>query len=197
MKHFSAVKALARDLASRERAGVNDIAARNKCVLDIEAAFNTLREPKDSGLSPEPVGGRVDLVAVDQQGQLIFTEAKLFLNGDLRLEPIPPVCSQLISYHQWLTDGGREIQDAYTHVIDTCHLEGKFFKRWDGLQKKRLRVDPIPRLLIFDYADKDATEVEQITKRISEEVCQRIPGFRLEHIHCQKQATRVIAPDIL
>jgi len=198
VRHFSAVKALARELASKERAGVNDIAARHKCVLDIEAAFNTLREPKDSGLAPEPVGGRVDLVAADQEGQLVFTEAKLFANDELRLDPIPPVCTQLISYHRWLKDCGQDIQEAYTHMIDTCCLEGKFFQRWNGLRGKKLTVDPIPRLLIFDYDEaRDAAELEQIKKRIVEQVCRLIPEFGLGHIRCQKQASRVTPQDIL
>lgn len=197
VNRFSAVKALARDWASKERAGVNDIAARHKCVLDIEAAFNTRRESEDSGLIPESVGGRVDLVAVDEQYRLVFTEAKLFVNDELRREPLPPVCGQLISYHQWLKECGGEIEEAYTRLIDKCHMEGKFFRRWDSLQKKKLTIDPIPRLLIFGYSDRDEAELEQISKRVTEEVCHEIQGFRLEHIRYRKQPSSVQASDIL
>lgn len=199
VKHFEDVKALAKEVASsRERAGVNHIAAGNGCVLDIEAAFNTLSEPRDSGINPEPVGGRIDLVAVNQQSQLIFTEAKLFLNDDLRLDPLPPVCSQLISYHQWLESCRAEIQQAYTCLIATCPLKGKFFERWDSLREKTLTLDPTPRLLIFDYdADRDGAELEQIKKRIVEEVSPRISGFGPQHIRCQERATQIHASDIL
>jgi len=197
-KHFRDVKVLAKEVAgSDERAGVNDIAFRNKCVLDIEAAFNTLREPKDPGIKPEPVGGRIDLVAVDQQCQLVFTEAKLFANDDLRLDPFPPVCSQLISYHRWLERCRAEIQQAYTCLIANCRLLGRFFTRWDSLRDKSLTVDPIPRLLIFDCAKRDKAEVDQIGERIVEEVSRRIPGFGPQHIRCQERATQVRASDIL
>lgn len=197
VKHFPKVKALAKEVAgSRERAGVNEIATRNRCVLDIEAAFNTLSEPKESAINPEPVGGRIDLVAVDSQCQLIFTEAKLFENDDLRLEP-RPVCSQLISYHRWLKKSKEEIRQAYTCLIAKCPLQGKFFTRWDSLREKALTLDSIPRLLIFGYGKRDKRDVEDIRDRIVKEVSLLIPGFGPQHIRYQERATQVHASDIL
>src|SRR2546423_2787365 len=110
VEHLQAIKDVARRLTGHERAGATQVAASCACVLDVEAAFDSVIEADSSD---EQVGsvGRVDVVAISDHGTLILTEAKLYSNGELRSRTEPVVCTQLIEYYNWARDHAGDIRE--------------------------------------------------------------------------------------
>jgi hypothetical protein len=92
------------------------VAASCDCVIDVEAAFDSTAEADSSD---EQVGsaGRVDVVAVNDDGVLVLTEVKLYVNPEIRSRAEPAVCAQLVEYYDWARDHADEIRTAYAHVL--------------------------------------------------------------------------------
>lgn len=198
VKHFPQIKRAVKLLTGSERWGANKIAKKLGAVVDVEAAFSaeaksTNSEFEDAGLGP----GRVDLVAV-AEGRIVCTEAKLFVNGELRSTPVPAVCSQLISYHRWLKRNAKPIQSAYKNVCGYYgRLKGNFFEQRLSAAGGKLSVDLIPRLLIFGFDRQQRGSLGKMKKRIKDGVGNQIPGFEIEHIRAVGKPQNVNTDHIL
>ena len=201
--HLGTIKEIVGEYSNEERQGVNGIAARLPEVIDIEAAFNTDAESSEPEFENEDLrrGGRIDLVTVAEDGRIVFTEAKLFKNRQLRANPpdqVPAVCSQLSLYHGWLRDHADEIQNAYTNLRAYYQaLNGAFFKRRSKQVNRELSVDPIPRLLVLDCDDPQGQAAQQIRGSVYRGVADTIPGFGMDHIRIVVSAQKVKPADLM
>ena len=177
VEHLGAIKAAARRLAGTERSGETDLAASCPCVLDVEAAFNSAGAGPDS---EEPIGsvGRIDIVAINDRGQLTLTEAKLYSNGELRSRTEPVVCTQLVEYYNWARDHEADIIAAYSQVLA--------YRRDLGLTSEPLPqiagLDVTPRLLIFGFDKAQKSLLADISQRIISGVKDRILNFTEKQI---------------
>jgi len=178
VEHLPEIKAAARRLTGKERSGETAIAASCACVLDVEAAFTSVGVASDS--SDEPVGsvGRVDIVAVNDQGRLALTEAKLYANAELRSRAEPVVCTQLVEYYNWARDHQADIVQAYTDVHG--------YRAALGLPSEAVPhvvdLDVIPRLLIFGFDSSQESQLAGIKNNIITGLRGRIPSFQEGHI---------------
>jgi hypothetical protein len=178
VEHLSAIKDAARRLTGDERAGAAQVAASCACVLDVEAAFDSVIEASSSD---EPVGsvGRVDVVAINDHGTLILTEAKLYSNGELRSRTEPVVCTQLIEYYNWARDHAGPIREAYSSVV----AYRKALNLRSTPVANVVDLDVIPRLLIFGFDSAHRKPLADIKRNILAGLRGRIPGFEEAHIH--------------
>jgi hypothetical protein len=168
-----------RDLTEKESVAV--IAGNNPCVIDVEMGLKRTAD-------------RIDIVALergDKAIKIVFYEAKHFDNSELRADNLcPKVLTQLKRYEDWISAPGRieEIIDAYRRTCsllirlnDTRELEGRPVV--DPLIKEaaepdsNLKVDPNPRLIIFQYRPNDTY------------------WKRHEHTLRQPRAKLIMAPD--
>ena len=196
VEHFKEIKRAVKTLSGFERQGENRIAADVTEVIDIEAAFDTAEESKDRDAKPSQ--GRIDLMAVDGNGKIVTTEAKLFRNSELRATITPAVCGQLVSYHQWLSSSGGEIEAAYLKVLKYYReLKGRFFRRRCREPWRGLSVDPIPRLLIFGFDAHQREGLKFVRDSICNGVSGPIPGFSSRHIRTVGGITSVRSAHIL
>jgi hypothetical protein len=177
VEHLSAIKDAARRLTGDERAGATQVAAACACVLDVEAAFDSVIEAHSSD---EQVGsvGRVDLVAISDQGILTLTEAKLYSNAELRSRTEPLVCTQLIEYFNWARDHAGEIRNAYSSVL----AYRKDLNLGSASVATVVDLDVIPRLLIFGFDGAHRKPLADIKEKILSGLRDRIPGFAEGHI---------------
>lgn len=174
----------ARRFGQGERSDENTIATNLSCVIDIEAAFSP--DADDSKDDPESISlaqpGRIDLVSVDREGVVRFIEVKRYQNPDLRSRSAPAVCSQLASYHEWITDDLENIRAQYTRLLGLYReLQGNFF----GTRLRpeaELRVDPIPRLLITHFDRAQLPIANQMREHIANSTRALIPGFDVGHV---------------
>lgn len=148
-----------RNHAREEKKGIAVAIGRNPQIVDVEMAL-----PNEAAWADQ-----MDIVALQscQSGgiNLVFYEAKQFMNGDLRAAGTTPprVLHQLGRYKTWLEAPGRAAQlvQAYRR---TCRYLVKFNEvretRIDPLVSEAakddsiLRVDTSPRLIIFGYEVK-------------------------------------------
>jgi hypothetical protein len=186
VNHLAAIKAAARRLTGDERAGATRIATSCGCVVDVEAAFDS---QVDTDTDDDTVGsaGRVDVVAVNNQNALTFTEAKLFENAELRSRTAPVVCAQLIQYHDWAREHQREILEAYSSVLG---VRARLRLRRPP-PSRVTEVDVIPRLLIFGFDSAHRKALSEIKKNILSGLDNRIPGFTAGHIRTVGSASNV------
>ena len=149
-----------------EMEGIAIIVGNNPCVIDVEMGLSRIADRFDSA---KRKADRIDIVALergDKAIRIVFYEAKLFRNPELRADNLrPKVLAQLKRYEDWISAPGRvgEIIEAYRH---TCRLlirlndtrEPEDRPVVDPLIKEaaepssNLQVDPNPRLIIFRYA---------------------------------------------
>jgi len=185
--HLRKIKRIVGTYFGKERQGENAIAATLPEVLDIEAAFDTDAEGAESEFENDNLRqGRVDLVAVAKDGPIVFTEAKLFNNRELRASRrrVPAVCDQLILYHHWLVGHTERIQTAYTNLLYTCYpgLNGAFFRRRFTQGRRELSLDLVPRLLVFSFDGNQLRSAREIAQSVCDGVVRSIPGFTRRHI---------------
>jgi hypothetical protein len=162
-KFLPQIRRRAEWFSGNERRGENCVACKLVSVIDMEAAFEERSEAENLELELESDSerGRVDLVALSSEGRLIFIEAKLYSNSDLRSTTVPAVCGQLTQYHTWLKKKSLEICTAYTSLVGYHQeLTGGFFERKRVAlilaRNKALSVDPIPRLIVFGFGAKQS-----------------------------------------
>ena len=177
VEHLPAIKAAARRLTGDERSAATQVAASCDCVIDVEAAFDSVA---DAGSPDEQIGsaGRVDVVAVNDDGVLVLTEVKLYVNPEIRSKTEPAVCAQLIEYYEWARDHADEIRTAYAHVLPyrkDLNLTSATARNVTGL-------DVVPRLLIIGFDSAHLSALDDIEKNIVEGLRGRIPGFGKAHI---------------
>lgn len=173
--HLTHIKAAARRLTGEERKGTNTIAARTDCVVDIEAAYADAAETDDIE-EEDPSSGRIDIVALRDDGVIVLTEAKLYSNSEIRSRDVPMVCNQLIDYHSWAQANKRDIIDAYCAVHEyrgELHLD--LVPRGGGGAPRDL--DPVPRLLVFGFDRAHSASLRDMTASIVNGVNGDIPGF--------------------
>lgn len=175
---LSQIKDAANSQSGKERQDENVIAAKNSCVIDIEASFNS-REERDLAVMDDVSSGigRMDLIVVNSDSCLRTFELKLFANRELRSrggEP-PAVCGQLLEYADWLRKYQDDALDAYSRVIEYFSaLDGRFFEvrrefRLDG-------VDATPRLMITDFnAHQRKEALPKVRHEILKEVAKQKP----------------------
>jgi hypothetical protein len=150
----------ARGYASDEKKGVAIIAENHPEVIDVEMAL-----PANIPIEPDGsvAANRMDIVALERIhdfARIVFYEAKLFSNQELRNNDLKPrVLHQLRSYRDYVSAPGRrdEVIAAYR---DACALLVEVGKMRGiaaaplvqevaaGLD---LTLDPNPRLLVFGY----------------------------------------------
>ena len=170
-EHLDQIKEAAALLGGEERAGANLVAAGHSCFLDLEAAFDG-GDADDAGPGTQK-RGRVDLVAVDSQGRLVFIEAKLHSNGELRSRrDVPDVCGQLADYARWIDREGATILEAYRRAWTLRQQLG--LPRPSRMPEA---LDPIPRLLIFGFSSSDRTDLDGDVTKILEGLRTRLPRF--------------------
>jgi hypothetical protein len=184
--HLKNIKDIVWTYFGRERQGENEIAVRQKEVIDIEAAFDTVVEDGKSEFEGDDLRqGRIDLVAVSGDGQIVFTEAKVLKNRELisRSSRTPSVCDQLILYHQWIKAHKSEIQAAYSGLRNVYqHLHGSFFDHRFSKADAVLTVDLIPRLLVYDFDGHQEKGTPPIRQSVCDGVVEAISGFTKDHI---------------
>jgi hypothetical protein len=148
-----------------EKRGVAVIVGRHPQVIDVEMGL-----PANASVSPgvRPTAPRMDIVALEKDGngaKIVFYEAKLFRNSELRAENLlPRVLAQLQRYVDWMDSPGRadEVISAYRRACaihvrihamrepDSANLVHPLIQR-AALEGSLLTVDRNPRLVIFDY----------------------------------------------
>lgn len=93
---------LSKQIQAVRRQGENEIAVRVPTVIDIEAAFDTDKEPSESEFESDGLRqGRVDLVTLAEDGRIVFTEVKLFKNRELTSSRVPAVCGHRRQPRSW------------------------------------------------------------------------------------------------
>ena len=144
-----------------EKNGVHEISISVPNVLDVEITFE-----KDPILpKTRKSTDRVDFLRLEKQdGQLklVFYEAKLFTNKEIRKPKgvQPPVINQLDDYIKALTKHGPDILDSYTLVCknkqDLGLLKSKDLANLIS-SKSSFSIDNIPRLVIFGFDEDQRT----------------------------------------
>jgi hypothetical protein len=148
----------ARSYAGDEKKGVAVIAARHPEVIDVEMALPA-NAPKEGEAK---VANRMDIVALEEHGgvQLVFYEAKLFFNPELRANDLKPrVLGQLQRYCDYVTapDRRAEVIAAYQNacmvLAEIAAMRGSepaplVRAVADGAP---LALDPAPRLVVFGH----------------------------------------------
>ena len=146
-----------------EKTGCHEIAVRNPTVIDCEIAFPGVDSPLD-GVTANRLP-RVDFASLetdDAGARLVFWEAKVFDNGDLRAQNgAPLVCTQVNTYMDYLFRHRQEIERSYTKVAaNLVSLKGMGMKRQlsslitdvaSGKRRLTLGAEPKVGLIIFGY----------------------------------------------
>ncbi len=161
-----------------EKQGVAVIAARHSQIIDVEMAL------------PGQTATRMDIVALEPDGddaKIVFWEAKLFENPDIRANPprLPKVRDQLDRYEEWINAPGREeeVINAYRRA---CSIYARLHAmRTTGsvppihpliqnaaAEGSRLTVERAPGLIVFG-----GTHEQMAAWRKDYE--ERLPGIRL------------------
>ena len=155
----------ARRYATEEKKGVAAIAGRNAHVIDVEMA---LPSNKAVGEEKRPSAPRMDIVALQKDGQgvkIVFYEAKMFGNSELRGDNLKPrVLGQLQRYEDWINSDHRadEVVNAYRRACGILIRLNATRNDATGRpvhplvveaakEGSDLRVDRKPRLIIFGY----------------------------------------------
>lgn len=180
------IKGRARRFGGKERDGENAIASNHTRIVDMEAVYEGGEIPNlelDTDDPEQYRPGRLDLVVCTSDGQLVFHEAKLYSNSDLRSRGNPAVCDQLQDYYRWLTQvqNQEDIVKAYKNVLSYFgQLDGVVFKG-RGQALEQLSVDPIPRLLVFGF---DTTQRQRLREIVVPQIVEncKIPGFCGDHV---------------
>jgi len=144
-----------------EKNGVHEISISVPNVLDVEIAFEKDPVPPKTRKSTD----RIDFLRLEKQdGQLklVFYEAKLFTNKEIRKPKgvQPPVIDQLHDYIKALKKHEPDILDSYALVCKN-QQDLALLKSTDlassVLNKHSFSIDPIPRLVIFDFDEDQRT----------------------------------------
>jgi hypothetical protein len=155
----------ARKHTGAEKRGVAVIVGRHPQVIDVEMGL-----PANARVSPDvrPTAPRMDIVALEEDGdgaKIVFYEAKLFRNSELRADNLRPrVLMQLQRYVDWMDSPGRadEVISAYRRAC-AIHVQVHAMREPGSanrvhplieraaLEGSLLTVDRNPRLVIFDY----------------------------------------------
>lgn len=184
----------ARAYAGDEKKGVSAIAGAHPTVIDLEMALPA-DEPLVAG--GKKAANRMDIVALEECGEtirLVFFEAKLFSNKELRArDGNAKVLRQLRGYRDYVAQPARREQVCRGYE-NACRLLAEISDMRGGsadpliqavASGTRLDIDIEPRLVVFGYADhqvdvgsswiKHADELEKhctvIAARSAQDIC--------------------------
>lgn len=96
-----------------EKQGVHAIVRANENIIDVEIRFDA------RDLAADRKQPRIDMAAFEQRPagvELVFWEAKLFANKELRATGTAPVVEQIEEYRQVLKANQPEVLSSYRHV---------------------------------------------------------------------------------
>lgn len=147
VKHYSKIKRRINIFTGKERQAVQYLANNVPQIVDIEIGFEGELKQNASKKSVP----RIDMAAITDLGTLIFFEAKLFGNNEIRSKKTPKVVGQLQKYKKLLSEKRKEIISAYQEQLNIYdQLNGKFFKnRFRKIDN--LSLYPHARLIITDF----------------------------------------------
>lgn len=184
------LKASASKYSGAEKRGVHAIAIRNPTVVDVEIAFPGVvglpgDDPDAATKSP-----RVDIAAFEPIGdavRLVFWEAKLFANGELRAIDGAdiPVCRQIATYQQYIRENRDALEASYRLVATNLyHMSQSTGRRevhplikavHDGT---KLTVGDEPKVGLVVFGFDSAQRDHDRWKRLRERLEQAIPHFK-------------------
>lgn len=165
----------ASDLAGVEKAGLHHLIIRSPHVIDVEVSLERLDEAaRDDESKSGRKFDRLDVVTLEQQDDgiaVVFHEAKHFTNPELREKEKGKlkVVNQLERYQRALTHYDPELQKRYKatcqalvaldgmrrRVLANLGQPDKRAERdqliWDVAKGRELKIDHVPRLIIFGY----------------------------------------------
>ncbi len=142
------IKEAARRHQGDEKKGVHQISIKNKNVIDVEIQIPGAK-------------GRIDFAALQRikgEIKIVFFEAKLYSNGELRRPASHPrVLTQIEKYNENLSKRCSEIEESYAHVAKNIVEMNGWNRRRDDIFSEaasgNLSVDPEVRLAIFGFDD--------------------------------------------
>lgn len=157
-----------------EKAFVDDLVANNPNVIDLEMGLPAFINALGAKTAP-----RMDLVALelrDGRPVIVFWEAKMMENGELRSRSDPKIIRQLEDYRSWLNGPGRRQEVAAAYQA-SCRLQvtlhslarqinpdiadlGALVRRV-ALSNSELGIDPAPRVVVSDLR-KDRSWIEHL-----------------------------------
>jgi hypothetical protein len=147
VKHYAKIKRRINIFTGKERQAVQYLANNVPQVVDIEIGFEGELKQNASKKSVP----RIDMAAITDNGTLVFFEAKLFSNSEIRSQKTPKVVRQLEKYQKILSQKGSEIVTAYQEQLSIySQLKGEFFKN-RSRKINNLSIQPHARLIITDF----------------------------------------------
>jgi hypothetical protein len=155
---------------TNEKSGIALILANHRNVIDVEMGLPANEPTEEEAKKTAP---RMDIVALEPHGdgaRIAFYEAKCFRNPELRSSTgRPKVLTQLRRYEAYLSaeDRRQQVISAYRgtcSVLDQfatigCTSAGDLVQRVAREPTFPLDLDPKPRLVIFDYDEKQERDL--------------------------------------
>ncbi len=153
VKHYAKIKRRINIFTGKEKKAVQYLANNIPQIVDIEIGFEgELKE--NAGKKSVP---RIDMAAITGNGTLVFFEAKLFDNSEIRSKKTPKVVGQLQKYKELLAQNGEDIIAGYKEQLNIYNqLKGTFFEK-RARNFDRITLYPRTRLIItgFDASQRD------------------------------------------
>jgi len=152
VRHYEKIKRRIKLFAKPERQFCHSISLNIKEIVDKEVGLVLEKDDTNARNKAQ----FVDLQAVADDGKMVFVEAKLFGNLEIRSMKTPPVVKQLQKYQDIVKFHGREIIQVYGDQCETyAQLEGKFFQKRLP-DPSSIKIHPNVRLIItgFDSAQR-------------------------------------------
>jgi hypothetical protein len=144
VKDYDETKRTVELFATYEKQVAHSLALRNGQFLDQQVEFKG--DPGTEVLRTKPQ--LIDLTAISDTGALVFFEAKLFKNGDLRSGSL---ITQLKKYQNSLMESRSKIETDYRDQLEIyAKLKGQFFKTRTRVFDK-IRLYPNVRLIITEF----------------------------------------------
>jgi hypothetical protein len=152
VKHYSKIKRRMSLFVSEERQGCHKVSLNIDRIIDKETGL-VLRNKAEDRKSAQ----FVDLAGITDGGVVVFFEAKLFKNNELKSKAgiAPRVVSQLQKYEAIIKRDNKRIIDAFEQQFEMwSQIKGLFFKKRIKFRPKKITLYPSVRLLItaFDSA---------------------------------------------
>lgn len=153
VKHYAKIKRRINIFTGKERQAVQYLANNIHQIVDIEIGFEGEFKENASKKSVP----RIDMAAITDNGTLVFFEAKLFDNSEIRSKKTPRVVWQLQKYKKLLSQNGEDIIAGYKEQLNVYNqLRGSFFEQ-RARNLNEISHYPHARLIItgFDASQRD------------------------------------------
>ncbi|MGB9292594.1 MAG: hypothetical protein WCB64_04710 [Desulfobaccales bacterium] len=155
--------------AGEEKKGIQKILMSNQNIIDVEIALTDEGAKESSEELPDVErkrsrAPRIDFAALqksDKGWELVFFEAKLFSNPEIRATKNnkPKIVEQITTYERLIKGKLEDIKKSYINVCkNLLDLEGEILKKKKAIveevaRQKNLTISPRPRLIIFGFDD--------------------------------------------